>query len=180
MIPTTPAHDQETPCACPHPACAWFTRLGEGNLVHRSWTGTHQQSDRLRCTVCTREFSEREGTSLARSQVPEETVERLLPCQRWGRGDAGTADLWGVDITTVHRFQRVAAPRAQAHHAQVARDLEGKGVHGDERPSKRRGPQVEGRHTAIAMSRRFRLGVPWGPRTQKRAALLLAPVVARL
>jgi hypothetical protein len=53
-------------------------------------------------------------------------------------------------------------------------------VHGDERSSKRRGPQVEGRHTAIAMSRRFRLGVPWGPRTQEPADLLLAPVVARL
>ena len=180
MIPTTPAHDPYTPCSCPNPAGARFNRPGEGNIAHRSWTGKHQQIERLRCTVCTREFSEREGTWLARSKMPGETVERLLTCQRWGVCDEGTADICGVDITTVHRFQRVAAPRAQAHHAQVARDLEGKGVHGDERPSTRRGPRVEWRHTAIAMSRRFRLGVPWGHRTQKRAALLLAPVVGRL
>jgi len=43
------------------------------------------------------------------SKRPEETVERLLKCQRWGVCDAGTADICGVDIKTVHRFQHVAA-----------------------------------------------------------------------
>ena len=180
MIPTTPAHDQYTQFSCPNPACARFNRPGEGNIAHRSWTGKHQQIERLRCTVCTREFSEREGTLLARSKVPEETVERLLKCQRWGVCDEGTADICGVDIKTVHRFQRVAAPRAQAHHEQVTRDLEVKGVQVDEMHSKRRGPHVEWLHTAIAMSSRFLLWVHWGPRTQESAALLIAQVVARL
>lgn len=180
MIPTTPAHDQYTQFSCPNPACARFNRPGEGNIAHRSWTGTHQQIERLRCTVCTREFSTREGTLLARSKLPEETVERLLKCQRWGVCDEGTADICGVDIKTVHRFQRVAAPRAQAHHEQVTRDLEVKGVQVDEMHSKRRGPRVEWLHTAIAMSSRFLLWVHWGPRTQESAALLIAPVVARL
>jgi transposase-like protein len=179
MLPTTPAHDQYTHCSCPNPACARFTRPEEGNIAQRSWTGTHQPIERLRCTVCRREFSTREGTLRARSQVPEETVERLLNCQRWGGGADGTADICGVDRKTVHRFQRVAAPRAQAHHAQVTRDLEVKGVHVDARHSKRRGPRVEWRHTAIAMRRRVLLWVHWGPRTQERAALLIAPVVAR-
>jgi IS1 family transposase len=180
MIPTTPAHDQYTQFSCPNPACARFNRPGEGNIAHRSWTGKHQQIERLRCTVCTREFSKREGTLLARSKLPEETVERLLKCQRWGVCDEGTADLCGVDIKTVHRFQRVAAPRAQAHHEQVTRDLEVKGVQVDEMHSKRRGPRVEWLHTAIAMSSRFLLWVHWGPRTQESAALLIAQVVARL
>jgi len=180
MRPTTPAHDQYTQFSCPNPACARFNRPGEGNIAHRSWTGKHQQIERLRCTVCTREFSTREGTLLARSKLPEETVERLLKCQRWGVCDEGTADLCGVDIKTVHRFQRVAAPRAQAHHEQVTRDLEVKGVQVDEMHSKRRGPRVEWLHTAIAMSSRFLLWVHWGPRTQESAALLIAQVVARL
>jgi IS1 family transposase len=180
MIPTTPAHDQYTQFSCPNPACARFNRPGEGNIAHRSWTGKHQQIERLRCTVCTREFSKREGTLLARSKLPEETVERLLKCQRWGVCDEGTADICGVDIKTVHRFQRVAAPRAQAHHEQVTRDLEVKGVQVDEMHSKRRGPRVEWLHTAIAMSSRFLLWVHWGPRTQESAALLIAQVVARL
>jgi IS1 family transposase len=180
MIPTTPAHDQYTQFSCPNPACARFNRPGEGNIAHRSWTGKHQQIERLRCTVCTREFSTREGTLLARSKLPEETVERLLKCQRWGVCDEGTADICGVDIKTVHRFQRVAAPRAQAHHEQVTRDLEVKGVQVDEMHAKRRGPRVEWLHTAIAMSSRFLLWVHWGPRTQESAALLIAQVVARL
>jgi hypothetical protein len=180
MIPTTPAHDPYTQCSCPNPACARFPRPGEGHIAHRSWTGKHQQIERLRGTVCRREFSKREGTWLARRQVPEETVERLLTCQRWGVCDEGTADLCGVDSKTVHRFQRVAAPRAQAHHEQVPRDLEVRGVPVDEMHAKRRGPRVEWRHTAIAMRRRFLLWVHWGPRTQESAALLIAQVVARL
>jgi hypothetical protein len=114
------------------------------------------------------------------TKLPEETVERLLKCQRWGVCDAGTADLCGVDIKTVQRFQIVAAQRAQTHHEQVTRDLRGGAVQLDEMHSKRRGPHVEWLHTSIAMSSRFVLGVHWGPRTQASAALLIAQVVARL
>jgi IS1 family transposase len=180
MIPTTPAQDRYTPFSCPNPGCAWFKRSGEGNIAHRSWTGTHQQIERLRCTVCTREFSERAGTLMARSKLPAETVERLLKCQRWGVCDEGTADICGVDIKTVHRFQRVAAQRAQVHHAQVTRDLCVEAVQLDEMHSKRRGPHVDWLHTALGMGSRFVLWVHWGPRTQESAALLVAQVVARL
>jgi hypothetical protein len=114
------------------------------------------------------------------SKRPEETVERLLKCQRWGVCDAGTADLCGVDLKTVPRCPHVAAQRAHAHHEQVTHDLQVEGVQLDERHAKRRGPRVEWLPTAIAMRRRFLLGVHWGPRTQERAALLIAQVVARL
>jgi IS1 family transposase len=180
MIPTTPAQDQYVQCSCPNPACARFNCLGEGNIAHRSWTGKHQQIERLRCTVCTREFSEREGTLMARSKLPEETVERLLKCQRWGVCDDGTADICGVDIKTVHRFQRLAAQRAQEHHEQITCDLRVEAVQLDEMHSKRRGPHVEWLHTAIAMGSRFVLWVHWGPRTQESAALLIAQLVARV
>jgi IS1 family transposase len=114
------------------------------------------------------------------TKLPEETVERLLKCQRWGVCDAGTADICGVDIKTVQRFQAVAAHRAQTHHEQVTRDLRVAAVQLDEMHAKRRGPHVEWLHTAIAMSSRFVLWVHWGPRTQESAALLIAQVVARL
>lgn len=180
MIPTTPARDRYTPFSCPNPGCAWFNRPGVGNIAHRAWTGKRQQIERLRCMVCTHEFSEREGTLMARSKLPEETVERLLKCQRWGVCDAGTADICGVDIKTVHRFQRVAAQRAQVHHAQITRGLRVEAVQLDEMHSKRRGPDVEWLHTALGMGSRFVLWVHWGPRTQESAALLVAQVVARL
>jgi hypothetical protein len=110
---------------------------------------------------------------------PEETVARLLKCQRWGVCDAGTADSGGVDITTVHRFQHVAAQRAPEPHEQSTCDLRVKAVPLDEMPSTRRGPHVDWLHTAIAMGSRFVWWVHWGPRTQERAARLIAPLVAR-
>jgi hypothetical protein len=82
-------------------------------------------------------------------------------------------------MKTVHRFQTIAAQRAQKHHEQVTRDLQVAAVQLDEMYSKRRGPHVDWLHTAIAMRSRFVLWVHWGPRTQESAALLIAQVVAR-
>jgi hypothetical protein len=166
--------------SCPHTGCPLQGQRGAGNIAHRSWTGKDKQIERLRCTECGQEFSERRGTLMEGSKRPEETVERLLKCQRWGVCDAGTADICGVDIKTVHRFQHVAAQRAQAHHEQATHDLQVEGVQLDEMHSQRRGPRVEWLHTAIAMRSRFLLWVHWGPRTQESAALLIAQVVARL
>jgi hypothetical protein len=128
MIPTTPTQERYTQFSCPNPDCTQFNRPGEGNIAHRSWTGKHKHIERLRCTACTREFSEREGTLMVRSKLPEDTVVRLLKCQRWGVCDAGTADMCAVDLKTVHRLQQVAAERAQTHHQQVVRDVDVQGV----------------------------------------------------
>lgn len=149
-------------------------------MVHRSWTGKDRPMERWRGTECGPECSKRRGTLLAGSQRPEATVERLLQCQRWGVCDTGTADICGVDSKTGPRFPHGAAHRAQAHHAHVTRELGVEGVPRDERHATRRGPQVEWRHTAIAMRRRFLRWVHGGPRTPERAALLSAQVVARL
>jgi len=101
MTLTTPVQERYTQFSCPNPHCAQFNRPGEGNIAHRSWTGTHQPIERLRCIACDREFSEREGTLMARRKLPEETVIQLVQCQRWGVCDAGTADICAVDVKTV-------------------------------------------------------------------------------
>jgi len=179
MMQTTPAPDRYTRFSCPNPRCAWFNQPGEGNITHRSWTGTHKHIERLRCTACDREFSEREGTLMARSKLPEDTVVRLLKCQRWGVCDEGTADICDVAIKTVHRFQRVAAHRAETHHRQSVQHVEVAGVQLDEAHSKLRPKQVDWVHTALAMGSWFLLWVDFGPRTQDTAATLIAQVVAR-
>src|SRR4029453_5389903 len=102
MISTTPAPERYPRCSCPHPQCARFNHPSEGNIVHRSWTGTHRPIERLRCTVCGREFSAREGPLMARSKLPEDTVLRLLKCQRWGVCDGGTPDIFAVVPKTCH------------------------------------------------------------------------------
>jgi hypothetical protein len=179
MTLTTPAQERYTRFSCPNPQCARFNRPGEGNIAHRSWTGTHKHIERLRCTTCDREFSEREGTLMARSKLPEDTGIRLVKCQRWGVCDEGTADICAVDLKTVHRFQRVAAQRAKAPHQQSVPDLDVQGVQWDEAHSTLRPTQVEWVHTALAMGSGFLLWVDFGPRPQDTAAALIAQVVAR-
>jgi transposase-like protein len=179
MTQTTPAQERYTRFSCPNPQCARFNHPGAGNIVHRSWTGTHKHIERLRCTACDREFSEREGTLMARSKLPEATVEQLLKCQRWGVCDEGTADICAVDLKTVHRFQHVAARRAETHHRQSVQHVEVQGVQLDEAHSKLRPKQVAWVHTALAMGSWFLLWVDCGPRTQGTAATLIAQVVAR-
>jgi len=134
----------------------------------------------LRCTLCHREFSEREGTLMARSKLPETTVIQLLKCQRWGVCDEGTADICAVDLKTVHRFQRVAAHRAHTHHQQAVQQVDVTGVQMDEAHSKLRRRRAEWIHTALAMGSWFLLWVDFGPRTQDTAATLIAQVVARV
>ena len=75
---------------------------------------------------------------MARSKLPEATVIQLLKCQRWGVCDEGTADICAVDLKTVHRFQSVAAHRAQTHHQQVVQQVDVQGVQLDEAHSKLR------------------------------------------
>ena len=180
MTLTTPVQERYTRFSCPNPHCAQFNRPGEGNIAHRSWTGTHKHIERLRCTACDREFSEREGTLMARSKLPEDTIIQLVKCQRWGVCDAGTADICAVDLKTVHRLQQVAAQRAETHHRQVVREVDVPGVQLDEAHAKLRPHQVAWIHTALAMGSWFLLWVDVGPRTQEQAAMMLAQVVARV
>ena len=179
MISTTPAQARYTTFSCPNPDCTPFNRLNVDTIVHRSWTGKHKHIERLRCTICGCEFSERAGTLMARSKLPEATVVQLLKCQRWGVCDEGMADICAVDLKTVHRFQRVAAQRAETHHWQSVQDVDVTGVQLDEAHSKLRPKQVVWVHTALAMGSWFLLWVDFGPRTQDMAATLIAQVVAR-
>jgi hypothetical protein len=116
---------------------------------------------------------------MARSKRPEATRIRLVQCPRWGVGAEGTADSGAVEIKTVQRFQRVAAPRAEPHHRQRVQPVEVAGVPLDAAHAKLRPNQVAWVHTALAMGSGLLLWVDVGPRTQGTAATLIAQVVAR-
>lgn len=116
---------------------------------------------------------------MARSKLPQDTVVRLLTCQRWGVCDAGTADICDVELKTVHRFQRVAAQRAQTHHRQSVQPVAVEGGQWDEAHAHLRPQQVAWVHTALAMGSWFLLWVDLGPRTQDTAAALIAQGIAR-
>jgi hypothetical protein len=164
MTRTTPAPESSTPCSCPNPHYARCHRPGEGHLAHRSWTGRHQHIARLRCTAGGREGSARAGPLRARSTLPAAPVIRLVPCQRWGVCEEGTAALGGGDLKTGPRCPRVAAPRAQTPHRQSVQPREGQGGHWDEAHATLRPTPVAWGQTAWAMGRGCRLGVDCGPR----------------
>lgn len=180
MTRFTPGEEEYTHFTCPNPFCELFNQPGSSNIVHRSWTGKDKGIERLRCRECGKEFSQREGTLMARGKLPEETVERMLKCQRWGVCDAGSADICGVNIKTVHRFQTLSANRAKVHHQQVVHQIDVDGVQLDEAHSKRRPGKVEWIHTALAMGSLFVLWVAFGPRDTHTATYLIAQVVARV
>ena len=180
MIPTPVVDDQYSRFSGPNQACPAFNQAGQGNIRHRSWTGKDPHIERWSCRACGREFSEREGTLMARSKLPEATVEQLLKGQRWGVCDEGTADICTVDIKTVHLFQGKATRRAKAHQGQTVQQVDVEGVPLDEAHSKRRPGPVEWIHTALAMKSLFILWVAFGPRTTETSARLIAQVVARL
>jgi hypothetical protein len=85
-----------------------------------------------------------------------------------------------VELTTVHRFQHVAAHRAQPHQQQAVPQVDVTGVQMEEAHAKRRRRRAEWIQTALAMGRWFWLWVDFGPRPQDTAATLRAQVVARV
>ena len=70
----------------------------------------------------------------------------------------------------MHRFQCVAAYRAETYHRQVVCEVDVPGVQLDAAHSKLRPRQVAWIHTALAMGSWFLLWVDVGPRTQEHAA----------
>jgi hypothetical protein len=179
MTLTTPVPERYTRFSCPHPPCAQCNRPGAGNIAHRSWTGTHQPIERLRCTACDRECSEREGTRMARRKLPEATVIQLVQGQRWGVCEAGPADIWAVALNPVHRWQQGAAQRAAPHQRQGGREVDVPGVQVEEAHATLRPHQGAWLPTALALGSWFGLWRAGGPRTQEQAAVRRAQGVAR-
>jgi transposase-like protein len=102
--------------ACPNPDRSHFNRFGAGNLSVVEWTGKHQDIRRLYCSHCKRRFTERQGTLLRDTKLPEETVVRIVKCLGHGCSVEATADICDVDPRTVDRILERAGRRAEDFH----------------------------------------------------------------
>jgi transposase-like protein len=98
--------------ACPNPDCCDCNRFGAGNLSVVEWTGKHKPIRRLYCSTCGHRFSERQGTLLRYTKIPEETVVRVVKCLGHGCSIAAAADICEVDPRTVARLLEQAGRRA--------------------------------------------------------------------
>jgi transposase-like protein len=102
--------------ACPNPDCCDFNRFGAGNLSVVEWIGKSKHIRRLYCSTCGHRFSERQGTLLRYTKLPEETVVRVVKCLGHGCSIAATADICAVDPRTVARLLEQAGRRAEGFH----------------------------------------------------------------
>lgn len=102
--------------ACPNPDCSYFNGFDAGNLSVVEWTGKDRGIRRLYCNQCRRRFTERRGTLLRYSKLPEATVVRIVKCLGHGCSVEATADICEVDPRTVERLLEQAGRRAEDFH----------------------------------------------------------------
>jgi transposase-like protein len=102
--------------ACPNPDCSHFNHFDAGNLSVVEWTGKHKHIRRLYCSMCKHRFTERQGTLLRYTKLPEATVVRIVKCLGHGCSVEATADICEVDPRTVDRLLERAGRRAEDFH----------------------------------------------------------------
>ena len=92
---------------------------GGENLVVRDRYGEQRQYRLLYCRTCKTRFSERKGTPLYRSHLPEATVASVLHHIAERNGVRATQRLVGVHRDTVTRYSRLAGDHAQDLHEEL-------------------------------------------------------------
>lgn len=102
--------------ACPHSDCANFNRFGANNLSVCEQMGKGKAIRRLYCKTCGHRFSERKGSLMEGTKLPEEAIIRIVKCLAHGNGVEATADICEVDPRSVQRILEKAGPRAEAFH----------------------------------------------------------------
>jgi transposase-like protein len=102
--------------ACPNGDCADFNRFGAGNLSVVEWMGKDKAIRRLYCKTCGSRFSERQGSLMQDTKLPEAAVVRVVKCLAHGCSVEATADICEVDTRTVQRLLERAGKRAADFH----------------------------------------------------------------
>ncbi len=78
--------------ACPNPDCLAFNCFGAGNLSVCELMGKDKSIRRLYCNVCHARFSERQGSLMQYTKLPEPVVVRMVKCLGHGCTVEATAD----------------------------------------------------------------------------------------
>jgi transposase-like protein len=118
-----------TAFACPNPDCPTYGQKGRGNLRPHGWSSKQRG---LRCTTCGKSFSQRAGTPLFRTHLPQDKAVAIAQHLAEGNGMLPTSRLCGVSLNTVLRFAHRAGGHAQEFHEQMVRHVEVNQVQADE------------------------------------------------
>lgn len=117
--------------ACVNPACQRLRLTGQDNLTVRKVYG-QDHIRLLRCRTCGEECSERRGTALFHTTVPEERAASIIDHRGEGCGVRATARLVHVSKDTVARRLRMAGRHAERVHDDRVRDVTPRAVEFDE------------------------------------------------
>jgi transposase-like protein len=105
--------------ACPNPGCSAHGQSGGKNIRPHGWSSKTRRIRCLRCTACGKSFSERAGTPLFRTQLPEAKALDIAQYLVEGTGLRAIGRLSGVSLNTVLRFARRAGQHAEAFYDQM-------------------------------------------------------------
>jgi transposase-like protein len=101
---------------CQNEKCPNYGKRNGGNLSYRGWSGKGKRIRMLHCNTCDTVFSERKGTVLEESRLPDEKVESILQHIQEGCGTRSTSRLTGVNKDTVTRYTKIAGWHAEKVH----------------------------------------------------------------
>jgi transposase-like protein len=110
--------DDLSPFCCQNPTCADYGLRGRDNLRVGFRYGK-QRRRLLVCRACQHRFSERKGTALFATRLPQDKAVAVFQHLQEGCGVRQTGRLVGVDKDTVGRYARHAGTHAQATHDEV-------------------------------------------------------------
>jgi hypothetical protein len=104
---------------CQNSECSDRLSRGQGNLIFRGWSGNGKRIRMVYCRSCKAHFSERKGTVLEQSRLPDATVLDVLNHIREGCGTRATSRMVGVDKNTVTRYVTLAGAHAESLHQEL-------------------------------------------------------------
>ncbi len=104
---------------CHNSLCADYGTRGAGNLTVCMHYGKHKHLRLLYCRSCQARFSERKGTPLFQSRLPDNKCLSILEHIAEGCGVRKTSRLVGVNRSTVTRYAVLAGDHAQTLHDEL-------------------------------------------------------------
>lgn len=104
---------------CQNSQCPDHGRRGGENLTVCDHYGKDNRLRLLYCRTCGARFSERKGTPLFNSRLPDEQAQAVLAHIAEGGGVRSTSRLVGVHRDTVTRLTRLAGEHAQGLHDEL-------------------------------------------------------------
>ena len=102
--------------ACPNPDCDLFNRFDAGNLSVVERMGKDKSIRRLYCSHCHERFSERKGSLMQYTKLPEAEVVRVIKCLTYGCSIEATADICLIDPRSVERLLDRGGKRSEDFH----------------------------------------------------------------